>query len=514
MPQVQIIEPIRNQQTARLRVCAYARVSSDSEDQQHSFAAQVRYYTTLIASHEDWEFVDIYADEGITGTRADKREDFQRMMQDCRDGKIDRILVKSLSRFARNTQDCIAAVRELKQLGVTVVFEKEHLNTGTMANEMFLSMMSAFAQEESISISQNMRKGARMRMENGTYQLSVAPYGYRLDDNHNLVIEPAEAAIVREIFQRFLDGENTRQIADSLRERELPNRNRFPTHSKNGIVYILTNERYIGDECFQKYVTTSTLPFAKIPNRGQASKFYVENTHEGIISRETFAKAQTLLSAKREQFGRFKKKPSSVLSGRIRCGCCQSTAYRRVTRHGIQWVCSRHLQCARSCPSMPVEEIQIWNAFEKMILKLSQNNCDLLSQYLELIVRIQQNTVEDQKTKLLIANEMAELLNKVHVLERLKSTGCIETAFYVTQRNMIDRQLSKLKSQRKLGDRKTAGAQISMKTNRLISILNRKDETLSSLFQDIVTGVIINQSILQFELINGLHLAESMEVIK
>lgn len=252
MPQVQIIEPIRQQQTARLRVCAYARVSSDSEDQQHSFDAQVRYYTTLITSHEDWEFVDIYADEGITGTRADKRENFQRMMQDCRDGKIDRILVKSLSRFARNTQDCIAAVRELKQLGVTVVFEKEHLNTGTMANEMFLSMMSAFAQEESISISQNMRKGARMRMENGTFRISQIPYGYRADGSGTLVIEPAEAAVVREIYTAYLSGIGVQSIAEEMELRQVPKLRGQAVWSKQGVVYILKNERYMGDARFCK----------------------------------------------------------------------------------------------------------------------------------------------------------------------------------------------------------------------------------------------------------------------
>ena len=176
MPQVQIIEPTIKPQEQKIRVCAYARVSSDSDDQLNSFSAQVEYFTWLIQSHSDWEFVDIYADEGITGTRADKRDEFQRLMRDCRAGRVDRILVKSVSRFARNSTDCIKAVRELQALGVSVIFEKEQINTGNLSNEMFLSMMSAFAQEESISISQNMRKGAIMRMKNGTFRLSQIPY--------------------------------------------------------------------------------------------------------------------------------------------------------------------------------------------------------------------------------------------------------------------------------------------------------------------------------------------------
>ena len=157
----------------------------------------MKYCTQFIQAHEDWQFVDIYADQGITGTRTEKREDFLRLMRDCRQGKIDRILVKSVSRFARNAQDCIQTVRELKKLDVTVFFEKERINTGVMGNEMFLSMMSAFAQEESVSISKNMRKGAVMRMQNGTFRLSQPPYGYRLDEYGLLTIQPEEAEVVR-----------------------------------------------------------------------------------------------------------------------------------------------------------------------------------------------------------------------------------------------------------------------------------------------------------------------------
>ena len=197
MSEVRVIQPVTIQMAEKLRVAAYARVSSDSADQRNSFSAQVKYYTQFIQAHEDWQFVDIYADQGITGTRTEKREDFLRLMRDCRQGKIDRILVKSVSRFARNVQDCIQTVRELKKLDVTIFFEKERINTGVMGNEMFLSMMSAFAQEESVSISKNMRKGAVMRMQNGTFRLSQPPYGYRLDEYGLLTIQPEEAEVVR-----------------------------------------------------------------------------------------------------------------------------------------------------------------------------------------------------------------------------------------------------------------------------------------------------------------------------
>ena len=231
MPEIRVIEPIIFAPAEKLRVCAYARVSSDSTDQRNSFASQVNYYTKYIQAHEGWTFVDIYADQGITGTSALKRDEFLRLMRDCRQGKIDRILVKSVSRFARNAQDCIEAVRELRQLGVTVYFEKEHINTANMSNEMFLSMMSAFAQEESISISKNMRKGAVMRMKNGTFRLSQAPYGYYLDEKGILIVQQEESKIVQRIFGNFLSGMGIQEIAAELQKEHIPKLNGEPIWS-------------------------------------------------------------------------------------------------------------------------------------------------------------------------------------------------------------------------------------------------------------------------------------------
>lgn len=327
MPEIRVIEPIIFAPAEKLRVCAYARVSSDSTDQRNSFASQVNYYTKYIQAHEGWTFVDIYADQGITGTSALKRDEFLRLMRDCRQGKIDRILVKSVSRFARNAQDCIEAVRELRQLGVTVYFEKEHINTANMSNEMFLSMMSAFAQEESISISKNMRKGAVMRMKNGTFRLSQAPYGYYLDEKGILIVQQEESKIVQRIFGNFLSGMGIQEIAAELQKEHIPKLNGEPIWSYTGILYILTNERYIGDELFQKRYTTDTLPFQKKINRGQKKQYYAEDTHDPIISREVFRKAQELLKRKSERHGH-QNNGQYALSERTVCGEC-GAMYRR-----------------------------------------------------------------------------------------------------------------------------------------------------------------------------------------
>ena len=201
-----IIIPPSESKPDTLRVAAYCRVSSDSSDQLHSYAAQIRKYTAEIGNHEGWELVDIYADEGLTGTRMDKREDFNRMLSDCRKGRIDKVLVKSVSRFARNTKDCLAVLRELMSLGVTVYFEKENINTETLTTELMVSVSGALAQQESISTSQNQRLSYKRRMESGEFITCKAPFGYRLIDGKNLEIVPAEAEQVRWIFNAYLGG--------------------------------------------------------------------------------------------------------------------------------------------------------------------------------------------------------------------------------------------------------------------------------------------------------------------
>lgn len=219
MPQVQVIQPIQ-QQPKRLRVAAYARVSSDSEDQLNSLAVQVDYYTHLIQENPNWEFAGIYTDEGITGTSTKHREQFNRLMDDCRAGLIDRVLVKSASRFARNTADALTSVRELKSLGVTVAFEKEGFDTETSNGEMLLSIICAVAQEESLSISQNMKWGIHKRMRTGNYITNATPFGYT-QINHQLVPEKNNAMIVNDIFKSYLSGmginENPYKIHFALR---------------------------------------------------------------------------------------------------------------------------------------------------------------------------------------------------------------------------------------------------------------------------------------------------------
>lgn len=251
MPQVQVIQPIQ-QQPKRLRVAAYARVSSDSEDQLNSLAVQVDYYTHLIQENPNWEFAGIYTDEGITGTSTKRREQFNRLMDDCRAGLIDRVLVKSASRFARNTADALSSVRELKSLGVTVAFEKEGFDTETSNGEMLLSMICAVAQEESLSISQNMKWGIHKRMRAGNYITNATPFGYT-QINHQLVPEKNNAMIVNDIFKSYLSGMSINEIAEHLNTIYPKENSKWNPRT---IHAILRNEKYIGDSLYQKTYTT------------------------------------------------------------------------------------------------------------------------------------------------------------------------------------------------------------------------------------------------------------------
>ena len=290
-----IVIPAHDELVARkLRVAAYARVSSSSEDQLNSYRVQNQYYSELISSNPDWEMVDIYADEGITGTSVEKREDFQRMMQDCRKGKIDRILVKSISRFARNTKDCLAAVRELKELGVSVQFEEQGIDTSKVSSEMVTAIMASLAQKGSESISSNVRWGVQKRMLDGTFISSSVPYGYEMFHGQ-LRILPSEAQFVKWIFQAYLSGLNAQSIAEQMNQAYalLGIENTRKWHNTT-ILYILSNERYIGDSLWQKTYATDSLPTRQIKNTGSKTQYYIEHTHTPIIDRDTYSAVQRL----------------------------------------------------------------------------------------------------------------------------------------------------------------------------------------------------------------------------
>ena len=276
MPQVQIIEPTIRPQEQKIRVCAYARVSSDSEDQLNSFSAQVEYFTQLIQAHSDWEFVDIYADEGITGTRDENRPGFMEMIKQCKKGKIDMILAKSLSRFSRNTLQCISYIRMLKDRGIIIRFEKEGLDTSRVTSEIFFTWTSAFAQGESESLSNNVKWGKRKGYSQGKFAF---PYknmlGYKKGEDGEPEIIPEEAEQIKMIFNLFLLGRSLRQIKEALERRNILTPKGKTEWSLSTIENILKNEKYMGDVLLQKSYTAD---FLSKKNNGELTQYYTPTT--------------------------------------------------------------------------------------------------------------------------------------------------------------------------------------------------------------------------------------------
>jgi len=510
-----IVIPAHDEFVARkLRIAAYARVSSSSEDQLNSYRVQNQYYSELISGNPDWEMVDIYADEGITGTSVEKREDFQRMMQDCRKGKIDRILVKSISRFARNTKDCLAAVRELKELGVSVLFEEQGIDTARVSSEMVTAIMASLAQKGSESISGNVRWGVQKRMQDGTYVASSAPYGYRLV-NLQLEIQPEEAEIVRWIFKRYLEGANIQEIARELNERHSEQPHKW---YKTTISYILSNERYIGDCLWQKCYMTDTIPAKQIKNRGERLQYYAEGVHPGIIDKETFFAAQELRKQKKPVNGSAADIEYNVLTGRIFCGQCKTTFRRKQWRGVCRWSCRAHSENTRICATLPLEEKIIQNAFCRLYYKLKHHGGPIFSQMLSNLQKIRYSRMLWSEDVISLNKKISDILSQVQFLAQLQQADSVDPDTFISSNNKLSEQLRRLKQEKaRLLD--TDSDDLADCTRDLMDTLADGPDFLdrfdAELFDALVDKIIVDSNErLRFRLKNGLELAEQIERTK
>ena len=496
MAQVTII-PAKNHDDEIVRTAAYARVSSDSEDQLNSFNAQIRYYTEMLQNSDNAVFVDMYADEGISGTGTVKREEFQRLMNDCRKGKIDRILTKSVSRFARNTKDCLEAVRELKTLGVSVYFEKENIDTGEISSEMLLTLYSQFAQEESMSISKNVRMGFRKRMMDGCYVPGTVPFGYVKIDG-KLVIDEKSAEIVRGIFTDYLDGMSELSIADKYQIKLAT------------VKYVLTNEKYTGDSIFHKWYTTDTLPFVCRENRGEREKYYVPKTHSAIISKDVFQNVQQLIERK----GAAHMGKTTVpypLRKKIYCGEC-GTLYKRKNRGTqIYWVCRNHDNSAENCPIKQIRETEFQYAYIRLWNKLRAHYKAVLAPMLRQIETLSEKEKSGNAQLAELRKEISEIKRQIHLLTILNSQGTLDGAYFKERSAELDRKL--LNSQKQLraslddSDRERLD-----ELRKLISMLEKSEQITE--FDEIKFGQIVERitvlsnAEIRFELIGKIGFTE------
>ena len=384
---VSVIEPqksilVDKEKYHQKRVAAYCRVSTDSEEQLTSYQNQTRVYTEMIAANKEWEFAGLYADEGTSGTRADKRPEFQRMIRDCQNGKIDYIITKSVSRFARNTVECLEYVRSLKAQGIGIFFEEQNIDTLKNESELYLVIYAGFAQSESESISKHITWTYRKKFEEGKVSFQYKNFlGYRKGADSQPEIVPEEAAIVERIYEMFLAGQPVKVIAQTLQAEkiEIPGKNL--SFSKNMIMNILRNEKYCGDCILQKTVTVDCISKTRKANQGEAPMYIVENNHPAIISREVFNRAQEELS-RRNSLRLQSDKTAITANGRyskyaltevLHCAECGSR-YKRVTWsiHGkkkIVWRCVSRLDYGKKyCKkSITVEEATLHGAIVRAL---------------------------------------------------------------------------------------------------------------------------------------------------
>jgi DNA invertase Pin-like site-specific DNA recombinase len=350
---------------AKLRMAGYARVSSDSDEQLNSYEAQVDYYTNLIQANPEWEFVKVYCDEGISGTNTRYRDGFNEMIQDALDGKLDGIITKSVSRFARNTLDSIEAVRKLKEKGINIYFEKENINSMDGKGELLLTIMSSIAQEEARGLSENVTWGQRKRMADGKISFPYKRFlGYEKGEDGAPQIVEAEAITVREIYALYLEGKTIRQIARTLIGQGIPTPSGGREWSVSTLRSILTNEKYSGNAILQKVFTVDFLSKKTKINEGEVPQYYVENSHPGIILPETYELVQAEME-RRRALGKQLTSTDSPFSCKIVCGECLGFYGSKVWHSKSKyrkhiWQCNRKygqdLRC--NTPHITDEEIQ------------------------------------------------------------------------------------------------------------------------------------------------------------
>ncbi|MDE7362489.1 MAG: recombinase family protein [Oscillospiraceae bacterium] len=506
MAEITII-PAKKRSDEVVRTAAYARVSSSSEDQLNSFAAQIRYYTELLKDSTNAVFVDMYADEGISGTSAAKRTEFQRMMSDCRKGKIDRILAKSISRFARNTKDSLEAVRELKTLGISVYFEKENIDTGEISSEMMLAIYSQFAQEESMSISRNCRMGVHKRMMDGTYKTASTPFGYDYV-NGELKINPEKAEIVKQIFSWYVSGIGMNEIATRLNQLGI----RKEIWRRGTIHCILTNEKYIGDTRLQKSFMTDVLPFRNVKNRGEKEQYYVNGTHEPIIEKSIFDNAKKILAARDKSSVTITER--SPFHSKIVCGNCGSTFRRKDRKTYVCWVCRKHDESADDCNIRQIRDDEFRIAFVRLCNKLQAHGKAILAPMLRQLETLSEREKSGNSQLAELRKEISEIKQQTYLLTMLNSQGTLDGAYFKKHTQELDRKLMTAQKQLHANLDDKDGKRLD-ELRKLIGIFERSEPITN--FDEIKFGQIVekitvlSETEIRFGLIGGIGFTERIE---
>lgn len=496
-----------NKQAAKcLRVAAYCRVSTDDEEQKTSYEAQIGYYTEKINQNPEWQMAGIFADEGISGTQAQKRPEFLKMIRLCRQRKIDVILTKSLSRFARNTVDSLGYIRELRALGIAVISEKENINTLTAESEMLITIMSCFAQAESESISKNVSWGVRQSFKNGNVPMQYARLlGYRKGHDGNAEIIPEEAEVVKEIYRCYLDGMSMNLIADRLNEKGLTTKGGSSPYRKMVVQRILTNEKYTGDALLQKTYVTDCITKKMRKNNGELPMYLVKNHHEPIISRSDFNRVQEEMarrSAKRTiadkltKTGQGKYSAKYALSELLICGEC-GEHYRRVTWTAkgfkeVKWRCVSRIQYGKKkCHSSPtVDEQALHRAIVSAINEFCEVKDDVAKALRESITEVldpnQNGSIQAAQQRIdELARNMDELIMLATVPETAEN-AMSDIAKFSEEMKMLREFIETEKA------KQTEVQHGSNELSNVLQSLEKEDFALTE-YDDIVTRQLIEQ---------------------
>lgn len=446
----------------KVRVAAYCRVSTDDEEQLDSYKSQVRYYTDLIKSKPEWEFVEIYADEAITGTMIDKRDDFKKMINDALGGKLDVILTKSISRFARNTLDVLKYVRLLREHKVAIRFEEEKIDTSTMDGELLLSVLSAVYQQEVENTSSHVKRGLRMKMQRGELIGFQGCLGYDyLPDSKDICINEEEAKVVRFIFKEYLQGYGCSVIARHLEEKGVKTKLGGNHWTNGSVLGILKNEKYKGDLMMGKTYTVDPIRKKRLKNFGEEDRFYIHQHHEAIISPMEFDKAQEIREnrIKGKAGGSFapgihvRLTQQYTFSCMLECGFCGATLSRRVWHSGtthqkVMWHCVTATKRGKKhCPhSKGISERSIEGAFVQSFQLLVQKNKGIVEELLERIkLSIEQDKKDDRPVTL--QKQIKKLDAKINKLLDLRLEGGIAPEIYEEKYGALYKELEKVRSE-------------------------------------------------------------------
>lgn len=446
MKRITKIEAADTGSVRKLRVAAYARVSTDSEEQLISLDAQKNHYEVLIRSRRDWEYAGLYYDEGISGTKMAKRDGLLSMLADCEKGKIDYIIVKSISRFSRNAVESIETVRRLCSMGIYIFFEKENIDTGKMEGELLLSILSSLAESESHSISENEIWSIQKRFRNGTFKISYPPYGYDYIDGE-MVVNPEQSKVVKRIFDMVLSGSSTSQIAKALNAKGIPTR-RGGSWTSTTINGMIRNEKYTGDCIFQK--SYSDERFTRHRNNGERDQYYVADHHEAIISHEDFDAANAILDRNGAEKGIYtdsrKYQNRYCFSGKIICGNCGAVWKRRKISGYFGYACTTHLADKDTCGMKSIREDSVMAAFTTMMNKLIYARGKVLLPYSDSLRNAERTQFLDELNA--IEDALEQNHQKRQQVAQLFTRGYLSPAIYAQQNDDLLKQSEQLTVQK------------------------------------------------------------------